>query len=137
MSGEFYSGRQVAGLVTFLVVGAVLGVGAYQAGGRLSGAGSGAQVSAAAPSAPDGQALYAGNCAGCHGAKAEGGLGPGLAHTAAWGSAEFTRAVLDGQSPQGRELGTVMPRFRQTGLDGAPATDAQVAAIQAYVQTLK
>ncbi|WP_221089435.1 c-type cytochrome [Deinococcus aquaedulcis] len=138
MSGEFYSGKQVAGFVTFLVLGTVLGLGAYQAGGRLAGTGGGAEVSAAAaPSTPNGQALYAGNCAGCHGAKAEGGLGPGLVHTAAWASAEFAHAVLDGQSPQGRELGTVMPRFRQTGLDGAPATDAQIAAIQAYVQTLK
>ncbi|MFC6661939.1 c-type cytochrome [Deinococcus multiflagellatus] len=94
-------------------------------------------AAAAATTTPDGQALYAGNCAGCHGAQAEGGVGPGLADTKAWTAADFREAVLNGQHPSGRTLGTVMPRFAQTGLDGAPATDAQIAAIQAYVKTLK
>ncbi|MFC6661938.1 hypothetical protein [Deinococcus multiflagellatus] len=40
MSGEFYSGKQVAGFVTFLVLGTVLGLGAYQAGGGSRGPGA-------------------------------------------------------------------------------------------------
>ncbi|MFC6663502.1 c-type cytochrome [Deinococcus multiflagellatus] len=80
--------------------------------------------------------MYAGNCAGCHGAQAEGGVGPGLAEVKTWSEGAFREAVLNGKHPSGRTLGTVMPRFAQTGLDGAPATPEQMTALLAYLQGL-
>ncbi|MFC3832710.1 MULTISPECIES: c-type cytochrome [Deinococcus] len=139
MSGhtdQRYSVSEIASVLGFLVVGVVLGVGAYRAGGRLAGTGSVATVSAApAGITPDGVALYAANCAGCHGPHAQGGVGPGLRAAAAWNSAQFAHAVLNGRAPE-RTLGTVMPRFATTGMDGQPPTDAQVAALHAFLKTL-
>ncbi|THF86853.1 cytochrome c [Deinococcus sp. KSM4-11] len=132
-----FSVREIGGGLAFLVLGVVLGIGAYGAGGRLAGAGSGAAVSAApATATPDGQALFASTCAGCHGAQAQGGIGPTLHAAARWTDTQFARAVLSGQTPT-RELNAVMPRFGSVGLDGAPATDAQIAAIHTFLSTLK
>ncbi|GGB53964.1 MULTISPECIES: c-type cytochrome [Deinococcus] len=134
--GGWFTPGQIAGFVGLLVLGAALGAGSYHAGHRLAGTGSGAVVAAASSAAtPDGSVLYAGNCAGCHGARAEGAVGPAL-KVGGWSAADFRHAVLDGQAPGGRTLGVVMPRFAATGLDGAPPTDAQMDAIQAYVKTL-
>lgn len=131
-----YSAREIASVLGVLVVGLALGVGAYRAGGRLAGTGGGAVVrTAPASAAPDGVALYAASCAGCHGQQAQGGVGPALHAAAAWNSAQFAQAVLNGQAPQ-RPLGAVMPRFASTGMDGQPPTDAQVAAIHTFLKTL-
>ncbi|GAA0515418.1 cytochrome c [Deinococcus depolymerans] len=135
--GDWFTPGQVAGFVGLLVLGTALGVGSYGVGHRLAGTGSGAVVAAASAATPDGRVLYAGNCAGCHGTKAEGAVGPALKVVGAWNAADFRHAVLDGKTPEGRTLGVVMPRFATTGLDGAPPTDAQLAAIQAYVRTLQ
>ncbi|GGR88344.1 c-type cytochrome [Deinococcus sedimenti] len=135
--GGWFTPGQIAGFVGLLVLGAALGVGSYQAGQRLAGTGGGAVVTAASTSdTPDGRVLYAGNCAGCHGANAEGAVGPALKGTLGWSATDFRRAVLDGRTPDGRTLGVVMPRFAATGLDGAPPTDAQLEAIRAYLKTL-
>ncbi|MXV18731.1 c-type cytochrome [Deinococcus xianganensis] len=135
--GGWFTPGQIAGFVGLLVLGAALGVGSYQAGQRLAGTGGGAVVAAASSAAtPDGRVLYAGSCAGCHGANAEGAVGPALKVALAWSAADFRHAVLDGKAPEGRTLGVVMPRFAATGLDGAPPTDAQMDAIRAYLTTL-
>ncbi|MFC6616552.1 c-type cytochrome [Deinococcus radiophilus] len=103
--------------------------------------GRGAGASMAAVTETDaqpanGQQLFVGNCGGCHGAAGEGGVGPNLQTAAGWTLAEFTQATLHGVTPDGRELATVMPHFADTGLDGAPAEDAQLEAIHNYLQTL-
>lgn len=132
-----FTAKEALGFATFAAVGLVLGIAAYQAGGRLSGAGSGAVVaSASAAATPDGQVLYVGNCAGCHGGQGQGAVGPALKVSATWSDAEFKNAVLNGKHPQGRELAPVMPRFASIGLDGAPATDAQLQALHKYLGTL-
>ncbi|WP_202912879.1 c-type cytochrome [Deinococcus kurensis] len=136
--GGWFTPGQIAGFVGLLVLGAALGAGSYGIGHRLAGTGSGAVVAAASSaSTPDGSVLYAGNCAGCHGAKAEGAVGPALKVALGWSAADFRHAVLDGTTPEGRTLGVVMPRFATTGLDGAPPTETQLDAIQAYVKTLQ
>lgn len=138
VSEKSFSSREITAAVTFAVLGVALGFGAYQAGTRLAGTGSGAVVAATPASAtPDGQALFAGNCAGCHGAQAEGGVGPALSTAAGWAKADFKQAVLNGVAPGGRALAPVMPHFAQTGLDGAPATDAQLEAIHMFIQGVK
>ena len=131
-----FSMRQITSFVLFIAVGTVLGVGAYQTGLSMAGSGSGASVTAISSTIPDGEALYIGNCAGCHGGKGEGGVGVALNTAATWSAAEFKKAVLKGETPT-KTLAPTMPRFQQTGLDGAPATQAQIAAISAYIKTLK
>lgn len=133
---RWFTRRQVTALVAVLALAAALGTAAYQAGERLAGTGGGAVVTAATGTVPDGGALYAASCAGCHGADAGGALGPALRASAAWSGADFTQAVLEGRTPDGRTLGAVMPRFAAAGLDGAPPTQAQLDALHAYLKTL-
>lgn len=138
MSGDSFSRREIAAALTFTVLAVAIGVGSYRSGLNIAGEGAGAtMVAATTTDAPvNGQALYATSCAGCHGAQAQGGVGPGLKDSAAWSDAEFREAVLHGKAPGGRELAPVMPRFADTGLDGAPATDEQIDAIHAYIKGL-
>lgn len=132
-----FSRREIAGALTFLGLAVAIGVSSYYTGVRITGNEGGASMQAAATTTTvDGQALYAGNCAGCHGGQAQGGVGPGLGESAAWTEAAFSEAVLHGKHPGGRELAPVMPRFAETGLDGAPATEEQIKAIHAYVKGL-
>lgn len=132
-----FTGREIGAFLAFAAAGILLGIGAYRAGGNLAGAGGGAVVAAApAGATPDGNALYTTNCAACHGAQGQGGVGLPLAPSATWTEAQFAEAVLNGKAPT-RELKVVMPRFAATGLDGAPATEAQINAIHAYIKTLK
>jgi len=132
-----FSRREIVGALTFVGLAAAIGISSYFSGVRLAGAGGGASMEAAATTTTvNGQAIYAGNCAGCHGGQAQGGMGPGLTGTKTWTEAAFSEAVLHGKHPGGRELAPVMPRFADTGLDGAPATEEQIKAIHAYVKGL-
>ena len=87
----------------------------------------------------EGAQIYAGAgiCAACHGAEAEGAIGPDLTD-AEWliGDGEFEQLVdqiLEGVSAAEatNELGAIMPPK-----GGAAITDAQVRAVAAYVWTL-
>ncbi|MFC4427216.1 c-type cytochrome [Deinococcus navajonensis] len=135
--GPSFSGREIAAVVSFTVLAAVIGVTSYRAGLNLSGNAGGAQMQAASGPAPvNGQALFASNCAGCHGGQAQGGVGPALLDAKTWTTAAFNDSVLHGKHPSGRELAPVMPRFAQTGLDGAPPAPEQIEAIHAFVKGL-
>lgn len=136
-----FTNREMVGFGVFVVLGTLIGIGAYQIGyHRISGvSGGGAEMSANTTNSAksiNGQALYASNCTGCHGAKAEGAVGPALATAAGWSAAEFKKAVMEGIAPT-KTLSPVMPHFGTTGLDGAPATDEQVNAIHEYLASLK
>ncbi|EYB69406.1 cytochrome c, class I [Deinococcus phoenicis] len=137
MSSErAFTSREVAGILTFAALAAATAILSYRAGIGMSGGAGGAEMAAPVAAAPvNGQALYASNCAGCHGGQAQGGVGPALGVTKSWADAAFKEAVLHGKA-EGRELAPVMPRFADTGLDGAPATDEQVTAIHAYLKGL-
>lgn len=82
-----------------------------------------------------GEKVFAGNCAGCHGQNAQGGIGPSLVMATegpkAWTLAQFTTVLREGRTPN-RTLGAVMPRFT-----AAQISDQQVADIQAYIKTLQ
>ena len=131
-----------------LLLATLLSVGAYQAGVGISGVGvSGVKVGGNQTAAPPtgtsvaasagGPGLFAANCAGCHGAQAQGGVGPKLAGLAKnWTAPQFAHAVLDGQAPEGRALAETMPRFKTAGFDGVPPTDEQVTAILTYLKKL-
>ncbi|ADY25376.1 cytochrome c class I [Deinococcus proteolyticus MRP] len=108
------------------------------ADGRGAAAGATmAAVDSSAPQPANGPQLFAGNCAGCHGAKAEGGVGPSLKTAAGWTLAEFTEATLHGKTPDGRSLAPIMPHFADTGFSGEAATDQQLEAIHTYLGTLQ
>lgn len=80
--------------------------------------------------AAEGQTKFAGTCAGCHGANAEGGVGPALAATKDWTDAQFTAALREGKSPE-KELSAVMPRFTPDAV-----SDADIANMHAYLKSL-
>ncbi|GBF07226.1 cytochrome c, class I [Deinococcus aerius] len=138
MSGDrSFTRGEITGALTFVVLAVAIGISSYRAGLNISGGTGGAGMTASAAPAPvNGQDLYASNCAGCHGAQAQGGVGPGLAETKAWADADFRQAVLHGQAPGGRTLSPVMPRFGDTGLGGEAPTEEQIDAIHAYVKGL-
>ena len=97
--------------VSSLVATAGLSVGAYVVGQNLSGV-SGEALASAAPGqaaqvSVNGSELFALNCAGCHGAKAE-----------------------------GRTPSPVMPHFADLNLNGEPLTDAQIEAIHNFIKSL-
>lgn len=77
-----------------------------------------------------GKAVYATNCSGCHGANAEGGLGPALNDAASWSDSEFLTALRTGDSPAGK-LKAPMPQFSESQLSDSDITD-----IHAFLQTL-
>lgn len=116
----------------------LISVGAYQAGVGLSGVqqtlpGPGTPLAASA----GGPVLFGSNCAGCHGAQAQGGAGPKLSgEVGHWTAPQFAKAVLDGQDPEGKALAPLMPHFRTAGFDGVPPTDAQLDAVQAFLKGL-
>ncbi|WP_293910454.1 cytochrome c [Deinococcus sp.] len=122
----------VLALGALLLVGAI-SAGAYRAGAGLSGVNS-APGSLVAVKA-DGPALFGSNCAGCHGAQAQGGVGPRLAGLVGpWTAPQFSAAVLDGTGLGGQPLAPTMPHFRTAGFGGEPITDAQLADIQAFLK---
>lgn len=141
MAGGMFSFKEVTGALLLVVGTASLAVGGYQMGLGISGnrglpSEASMLATASEPRPVDGASLYAGSCAGCHGAGGSGGaVGPGLLEAAGWSPGDFAAAVLDGVAPGGRELAPTMPRYRQVGLDGGDATDEQVAALQAYLQS--
>lgn len=132
---ESYSTGEKIGIVSFVLVIILVSVGAYQLGQNIAGtneAGGAEMQPAEVSSTVNGQALYATNCIGCHGAKGEGGVGPALAASAAWSTQEFGEAVIVGKTPNG-ELAPTMPRFPQ--LDGEDTSDEQIAALQDYIKS--
>lgn len=87
-----------------------------------------------------GAQLYARNCAGCHGARAQGGVGPALHESALWSAALFQRSILKNVDDGGRPLKSPMPNWGKVGFagDGGRApTVAETRALQAYLKTLK
>ncbi|WP_064015720.1 c-type cytochrome [Deinococcus puniceus] len=81
----------------------------------------------------NGRAIFASNCAGCHGANGGGNIGPALNTPdgpKSWTLAEFTLSLRQGKTPE-RELNSTMPRYSETQL-----TDEQIADLQAYIKTL-
>jgi cytochrome c553 len=124
-------------VLALLVLVVLISVGAYRVGVEVSGIGAPAVGTVAVLVNAEGPALFAANCAGCHGAQAQGGAGPKLAGLSrAWSPAQFSHAVLDGQAPEGRALTTLMPRFRAAGFDGSVPTDAQLSAILGVLKGL-
>ena len=133
MSGEGFSVREVVVALTLVAVATGIGVGSYRTGLGMAGP-QGAQMSPALASAPvNGSQLYAASCGGCHGAQAQGGIGPALTSSGKWSEAEFAAAVLQGKAPEGRILSVVMPRFAEVGLNGEPVTDEQLRVIRVYI----
>jgi mono/diheme cytochrome c family protein len=123
-SGEADSGDMAAGQ------GASSAAGEAAAGGTPDTA---AGDTEAAGDAQAGQTVFAGNCAGCHGANGQGQIGPSLVTTdgpRSWTLAQFATTLREGKTPE-RELSATMPRYGE-----AQISDAQVADLHAYIKTL-
>ena len=94
----------------------------------------------AATAAVSGQSIYQSNCAGCHGAKAQGGVGPSLHEAGGWSYALFSRAMLKDLDDHGQKLKAPMPWWGKVGFmgdGGKPPSAAEIRALQAYIKTLK
>ncbi|EYB67186.1 hypothetical protein DEIPH_ctg050orf0036 [Deinococcus phoenicis] len=81
----------------------------------------------------EGQTKFASSCAGCHGANAEGGIGPSLVAAngpKSWTLEQFGNAVHNGHAPD-RELSPVMPRFTKDQV-----SDADLNNMYAYLKSL-
>ncbi|GGM54789.1 hypothetical protein GCM10008956_33300 [Deinococcus arenae] len=128
-SGEAASGEATSGDMA-------AGEGASSAAGEAAAGGtsdSAAGDTEAAGDAQAGQTVFAGNCAGCHGANGQGQIGPSLVTAdgpKSWTLAQFTTTLREGKTPE-RELSATMPRFGE-----AQISDTQIADLQAYIKTL-
>lgn len=82
----------------------------------------------------NGQAIYAGSCAGCHGAKGEGKRGPSLANRVfqEFASDAFLRDTI----AKGRS-GTIMPPFSQSSTAHRTLSDSDIEATVVYVRSLQ
>lgn len=97
-------------------------------------------LAVAAPNTKLGGAIYTSNCAGCHGAKAQGQVGPNLHEAAGWSYALFKRAMLKAVDDKGVALKPPMPVWGKIGFkgdNGKAPTDAEMQNLQAYLKTLK
>ena len=114
-----------------------------QASGTVSGGTAQAQAASVEGNAQAGQEIFAASCAGCHGQQAQGVVGPNLVQggdaAVNWQFADFRRALLIGETPDGRSLNATMPRYDGTALQpkGQPASDQDIADIQAHLKTLR
>ncbi len=94
------------------------------------------------PAAPDGKAIFAANCAGCHSESGDQGVGPGLGGFAdragsrvdGLGAEEYvTQSIIDPNAYVVEEFNpNVMP-----GVFGATFSDEEVSALVNYVLSLK
>ena len=82
--------------------------------------------------AANGRVIYETICAGCHGAKAEGKVGPALANAGFQQAA--TPAYVAATVLRGRE-GTPMPAFSRNNANFPRLSDAEAADVAAFVMT--
>jgi mono/diheme cytochrome c family protein len=109
------------------------GTGTASGSGTGGGSGTGTATGTGTGSANTAAADFAKFCAACHGAKATGASAPainGASDVAGWTDEQFLTAVRTGKDETGQTL-RGMPTFSASQL-----TDAQVAAIFAYLKTL-
>lgn len=93
-------------------------------------ASAGGATAATAGDATAGKEKFTATCAGCHGANAEGGVGPALKVAKDWTPEQFGAAVREGKAPT-KTLSAVMPHFTTEQI-----SDADLANIDAFVRTL-
>ncbi|WP_425147444.1 c-type cytochrome [Deinococcus sp.] len=94
----------------------------------------------AAANLKHGMTIYSANCASCHGAKAQGGVGPSLHEASGWTPALFQRALLKYVDDKGVPLKAPMPNWGKVGFagdHGKPPTISELTDLQAYLKTLK
>lgn len=78
-----------------------------------------------------GKTIYGVKCGACHGANAEGVVGPALADASQWSIEEFIVALREGRTPT-KTLKATMPKFPE-----AQTSDEDLVNIHAYLATLK
>lgn len=78
-----------------------------------------------------GKTVYGIKCGACHGANAEGVVGPALANSSQWSVEEFIVALREGRTPT-KTLKATMPKFPE-----AQTSDEDLVNIHAYLASLK
>ncbi len=129
----------VTAAAVFVTLALGAGVGGYLAGQELALGNGVAEVrSPVVETAAHGAgAVYAANCAGCHGTTAQGGMGPALAgKVGGWSADAFGRAVLKGERVGGGALAPAMPRFGTQGFGGEMPSDAEIEELYTYLKGL-
>lgn len=89
-------------------------------------------LASATPSAAAGAKLFASNCAGCHGAKAQGNAAikaPNLKDAAGWKYDLFKRALQELKDDKGVALKAPMMKFPQL-------KDDDMKSLQAYIKSV-
>ncbi len=147
---DHLTAAQVAGVLYILDTGSApspsIGVTAVVTGGAAPAG----QATATIPIAPfpageasRGQALYAANCASCHGAKGEGGSGPGLnsapdnvAGDDGWTPQLLGLSARSNMDDQGVSLDLAMPKWLViSGASGQPLTTQNFSDVYAFLKT--
>lgn len=86
-------------------------------------------VASAAPTVAAGKKLYDTSCAGCHGQKAKGGIGPSLKDASKWKPDLFKRALKQGKDDKGVALKAMMPKFPKL-------TDDEMKSLQMHLKAV-
>jgi mono/diheme cytochrome c family protein len=89
-----------------------------------------------------GARLFGANCFQCHGSEGGGGIAPRLSgpgNAASWPFERFRAAVMAGYGEGNRSLNEIMPHFGYVKIapSGRAPTDAELHAIQSYLQSVK
>ena len=142
--------QQVAGVLYILDAGSAASPSISVTAAVTGGAAPAGQATATIPVAPfpvgdaaRGQPLYAANCASCHGAKGEGGSGPGLNATPdnvagddGWSPQLLGLSARSNMDDQGVSLDLAMPKWLVlTGANGQPVTTQNFSDIYAFLKT--
>jgi Cytochrome c len=96
---------------------------------------------ASAANAPHGKTIFQTNCAGCHGVKAQGKVGPRLSgEVANWTPTLFQRALYKSLDDKGVKLRAPIPLWSKVGFasdKGKAPTLSEMQGLQAYLKTLR
>ena len=147
---DHLSAAQVAGVLYLLDAGPAASPSISVTAAVAGGAAPAGQATATIPVAPfpvgdatRGQTLYAANCAACHGAKGEGGSGPGLnsmpdnvAGDDGWTPQLLGLSAQSNMDDQGVSLDLAMPKWLiSPGASGQLLTTQNFSDIYAFLKT--
>ena len=147
---DHLTAAQVAGVLYVLDAGTAASPTIEVVAAVAGGAAPAGQATAAIPVAnfpvgvaSRGQPLYAANCASCHGAKGEGGSGPGLNNTPdnvagddGWTPQMLGLSARSNMDDQGVSLDLAMPKWLiLNGGSGKPLTTQDFSDIYAFLKT--
>jgi mono/diheme cytochrome c family protein len=149
LNAQHYMPSELAGVLFVIDAGSASG-GSITVHAHVTGAGPDTTLDATIPvgavpsgDATRGAAYYAANCASCHGATGEGGIGPGLNAAAnnlgsdpTWNAELFSSVTRGDVDNQGVAEGAAMPRWLVVPTpSGVPLTTQEMVDVYAWLLT--